>query len=181
MLVTMGKDSVGAIGRYEGPLRVWDVADGVERFSVGNDWKAVETVHFSPDNSLLAAHEMEGDLKVWDSTTGREIATWLPVTRFTNWVNFRFSPDGRFLLYKDYSKGWDRDIITFWSIESKREQGSVESWFGTLVFAPDGKSFATFRRKDNGKVNEILLWRMDQAPLLAKLHRITTSEVAFSA
>jgi len=178
MFVTSGKEG---FGRSEGPLRVWDVAGGHERFSIVPDWKAIETVHFSPDNSLLAAHEMEGDLKIWNTKTGEEVQTIKPKTHFTNWVNFRFSPDGRFLVFQDYSKGWpDKDFITFWNIKSKRERGSVESYFHTLAFAPDGKSFATFRRKDYGKVAEVLLWKIKQAPVLVKQHRITASVVAFS-
>jgi WD40 repeat protein len=57
MLVTSGRQDFGGT---EGPLRVWDVAGGQERFTVAANWKAIETVLFSPDSSLLAAHEQEG-------------------------------------------------------------------------------------------------------------------------
>src|ERR1019366_2370537 len=58
--------------------------------------------------------------------------------------------------------------------------GSIESYFWTLAFAPDGGSFATFRRKDFRKVNEVLLWKMEQVPILVKQHSITADVVAFS-
>ena len=67
-----------------GPLRVWDIAGGFERFSVASDWKAIETVLFSPDCSLLAAHEEEGDLKLWNARTGEEVACLRPETHFGN-------------------------------------------------------------------------------------------------
>src|SRR5207247_2791131 len=54
------------------------------------------------------------------------------------------------------------------------------SYFWTLAFAPDGRTFATFRRKDRGKINEVLLWKMDEVPVLLKQHQITAREVAFS-
>jgi WD40 repeat protein len=178
MLVTSGKQGMG---RSEGPMRVWDVAGGKERFSIAHPWKAIETVLFSPDSSLIAAHEMAGDLKVWNTKSGKEEATLGPQTKFGNWVNFRFSPEGRFLVFQDYSKGSpDESYITFWNTDSKQEQGSVESYFHTLAFASDGNSFATFRRKDFRKVNEVLLWKTDQTPVLIKQHQLTASVIAFS-
>lgn len=178
MLVTAGKESSG---RTAGPLRVWDVVGGYERFAVAPDWKAIETVLFSPDNGLLAAHEQEGDLKLWDTRTGDELASLRPETHFTNWVNFRFSPEGRYLVFQDYAKGWpDKDYITFWNIESRREQGSIQTYFWTLVFAANGKSFVTYQRKDHGNVSEVLLWTMEHAPVLLKEHSITAYLVAFS-
>lgn len=52
MLITSGKQD---FGRTQGPLRVWDVRRGQERFSVAADWKAIETVCFSPDGHTRAA------------------------------------------------------------------------------------------------------------------------------
>jgi len=173
----------GALGKKRGPLRVWDVVNGIERFSVATDWQAIETVLFTPASSLLAAHEQEGDLKLWNAKTGDEVATINTRTHAQNWVNFRFSPDGEYLVFQDYSQGWpDKDYVTFWHIPSKREQGSVESYFGTLAFASGGKSFATFRRKDYNDAFQVLLWnvRPSQAPTLEKDHRISAREVAFA-
>jgi hypothetical protein len=85
----------------------------------------------------------------------------------------------------------EKDNITFWNIESRREQGSIESsfqprdpervdrYFNTLAFAPDGRLFATFRRNDHLNVNEVQLWTMDQTPILVKQHRITGSVIGF--
>ena len=95
-------------------------------------------------------------------------------------MNFRFSPDGHFLVFEDYSKGWPNKYhITFWNIESKREQGSVESGYWTLFFATDGNSFATCRSKDS-KGSQVLLWKMGQAPVLVKEHPLKADQVAFT-
>jgi WD40 repeat protein len=178
MLVTRGKED---FGRSAGPLRVWEVASGQERFSLGDNWKAIETVHFSPNSGLLAAHEMEGELKIWNTKTGDEIAHFSPETKFTNWVNFQFSPDGRFLVFQDHSKGWanNKNFITFWNIESKQEQGSVENYSHTLVFARDGKSFATCSPNESNNT-EVLLWKFDQIPVCVKRDPVTASQIAFS-
>jgi len=173
----------GAFGKKHGPLRAWDVVNGIKRFSVATDWQAIETVLFSPDSSLLAAHEQGGDLKLWNAKTGEEVATIKTVTHFQNWVNFRFSPDGQYLVFQDCSKGWpDQHHVTFWHIPSQREQGTVESYYDDLAFASDSKSFATFRRKDDNDGSHVLLWnlRPSQAPTLEKDHRINASEVAFA-
>jgi WD40 repeat protein len=176
LLVTAGKrDYSKAFGQF-GPLRVWDVERKQERFSFAHKWKAITTVQVSPDSGLLAAHQMEGDLKLWNTKTGEEVACLPPGTKFTKGVDFRFSPDGRFLAYQDRNVNY----INFWNIQSKKEQGSVESNFHTLAIAPDGKSFATLRRNDIDQVSEVLLWKMAQVPVLAKQHRLSASKVAFS-
>jgi WD40 repeat protein len=175
MLVTSG-------GR-NGPLRVWDVERGQERFSFAYDWKAIETVLFSPDSGLLVAHDWEGEFKLWNPRTGEEVASIRPVGGGKGWVpsvNFRFSPDGRFLVFQDFSKGAGGDYITFWNIQSKRAQGSVESSIQTLAFAPDGQSFATYRQHHRVKINEVRLWKIDQVPMLVMKHQITATAVEFS-
>jgi WD40 repeat protein len=162
MLVTSGKQR---FQENDGPLRVWDVAQGRERFCFASGWRAVETVLFSPDSSLLAAHEQAGDLKIWSTSTGEEVAAFKPATWSQNRVNFRFSPDGRFLVFEDFTKGsHDEDYLTFWHIGSKQERGSVEGYLWSLAFSPDGESFATFRRRDHGKAIEVMLWKMQEAP-----------------
>jgi WD40 repeat protein len=177
MLVTSGKQFLAP---HEGPISVWDVAGGFERFSIDLDWKGAATVLFSPDSSLLAAQDLAGNLKIWNSRTGAEVANIKPGSHWRSWLHFRFSPDGQFLVFQDNSKGWpDKNYITFWNIESNKEQGTVESDIGTLAFAPDGNSFAAGRRKDE-KFTKVLLWRMDEVPVLVKQHEITATELAFS-
>jgi WD40 repeat protein len=171
-------------GRFgSGPLRIWDVASGHERFACAHGWKAIETVCFSPDSNLLAAHEQEGDLKLWDTRTGEEKASFRPVTQCSNWVHYQFSPDGRYLVFQDRSKDWpDKDHITFWNIAYKREQGTIESYFDP-VYSPDGQTFATIRGqgKDLPRAYDVLLWKMDHVPRLLEQHRITAGHVAVSS
>ena len=181
MCVTAGKEG---FGRSAGPLRIWDLESGGERMTLVHEWKAIETICFSPDSSLLAAHEQEGDLKLWDTRTGTEVASFRPVTKFTNWVNFHFSPDGRYIVFDDYGKGWpDKDHVAFWHIASKREQGSIER-DRKPVYSPDRQSFVTIRGQpgqDEPRVYDVALWRMSDGPKLVKRHRITTSHLAVSS
>jgi WD40 repeat protein len=164
-------------GEGKGPLRVWDAEGGHELFSLAHDWDG-NTVLFSPDSSLLAAHERKGDLKLWNARTGEEVASI--ATKSLDTVDFGFSPDGRFLVFQDYSNLPDPPYITFWNIDSKQEEGSVKCVFYSLVFAPDGRSFATSRDLAPHTTNELLLWKIDRVPVLVRQHRITARIGAFS-
>lgn len=179
LLVTSGKESFGVTA---GPLRVWDLKSGHERFSLAHDWKAIETVHFSPDCSMLAAHEQDGDLRIWDMRTGKEIASFRPKTHFGNWVNFRFSPNGHFLIFQDYSLGWpDKDYITFWNIDAGQEQGTIEGHPKYLVFLPDGDTFWTYRRKEKSKVCEVIYWKLTEGPKLLGRNEVLADFVLCSS
>ncbi len=144
LLVTAGKHELGCC---LGPLRVWDVERGVEQVSMAHSWKEIEDACFSPDGSLLAAHEKEGDLTVWNAKTGEQVASFRPETRSRQWVDFRFSPDGQFIIFQDFSKGVPgQGQISFWNVAANRLQGTIDSYIWTLVVAQDGESCATFRQ-----------------------------------
>lgn len=166
-----------------GPFKLWDVASGRERFSIAQSWQRVETVLFSPDNKFVAAHELGGDVKLWSTTTGDEIRVLHPETPSFQGPHFQFSPDSRFLVSHKYNDtdSPNKEYITFWDIETRREFANVEGGFHTLAYAPDGKSFATcLLGGDLSKVTDVIHWRIDKAPVMAKQHRISAARVAFS-
>jgi WD40 repeat protein len=178
MLVTAGKPYFG-----EGPIRVWDVAGGFECFSLNLDANLAETVVFSPDGRLLAAQDRLRDITLWNARTGEEVATMKLGPDRQSWMNFRFSPDGRFLVFQFQhdTKGLPgKSYITFWNIESQKEQGTIEEDFKTLTFAPDGESFATLRQQEGSKIIEVLFWKMAEAPVLVKQHKISAKAVVFA-
>jgi WD40 repeat protein len=169
-------------GRRVGPLRAWDVGSGRELFAVAKGWKEIETVLFSPDSSILAAHEKEGDLKLWDARTGKELAVVSAPTQNGNWVNFCFSPDGRLLAVQDYGCGVDADFIRFWDVSSKKDVGSIEGYFWTMSISPDSRTAATFTRKDHAKVDRIMLWSLADGKVSKKLKemKVSADDVAVS-
>ncbi len=166
-----------------GPLQVWDVESGRERFAVAQGWKALETVHFSPDSRMLAAHEEAGDLKLWDARTGEELASVRPPTEFGNWVNFCFTPDGKFLAIKDYSPGWpEKDFIRFWNIRNKEDVGRIEGYFWTMQMAPDSHTFITYTRKDHAKVDRVIFWSLvaGKSPRRVKEIPVSADQICFT-
>ncbi|HYV39703.1 MAG TPA: hypothetical protein VE988_28700 [Gemmataceae bacterium] len=177
MLVTCGRsadnDSVG-------PIRIWDIAAGVERFSVGHDLKDIG-VEFSPDNALIAAYAREGDMIGWSSTTGEVLVRFSPVTFNRNWVHYRFSPDSRFLLFSDYSQGWPKEsFITFWNVKTNQKQGSMESGFSELACSPDGKTLVTHSWNERRNVITLKHWQIESALVLVEEREIEASRIAFS-
>src|SRR5262249_20587667 len=58
-------------------VRVWDAVDGRMHFeiSVGQDSSAgpYQAVAFSPDGLYLVTGKVEGDVQVWDATTGQPV------------------------------------------------------------------------------------------------------------
>lgn len=167
-----------------GPLRVWDVDQGVERFAVAHQWVEIETVLFSPDSKLVAAHEREGDLIVWDVDSGKEQTKLQAETKYGNWVNFSFTPDSKFLVFQDYSKGWpDRDFSTVWSIADRQVRGSIESYFPWLKFAAERPAFATvILRKGSTREGKVVLGRLvDGQPVVDKEFHIVADTFTFSA
>ncbi len=172
-------------GREKGPLRVWDLESGTERFAVAINWTGTRrwAVKFSPDSMILAAEQEDGDLKLWDTLSGKELAAlhkWVPGN--IGWTNFCFSPDSEFLAIRDSSSGWpDRQFIKFWNISARKEQGRIEGQFRNMSFAPDSRSVATCTRSGDSKIDRVLLWSLDSPqPRLVKEHKVSASDVVFS-
>lgn len=166
-----------------GPLRVWDMDRGVERFAVAHQWSKIETVLFSADSKLLAAHEREGDLAVWDVFSGEERSRLRSETKYGNWVNFCFTPDSKFLVVQDYSKGWPgKDFCMVWSIADRQVRGSIESYFHWLAFATEGLAFAAFVREGQTNKGKVVLGRLDDGhPVVEREFPVVADNFAFSA
>lgn len=67
----------------EPAVRLYDVATGELRHSLALT-PPVLAVAFSPDSRQVAAGNMMGDLRIWDTATGRELAAW-NTPDFTSW------------------------------------------------------------------------------------------------
>ena len=166
------------------PIRVWDVQSGVERFSVAADWSSIqrEKVCFSPDGRLFAADQACYGLSVWDARTGEEFRV---SPRICVGAVLRFSPDGRFLLFENRSDTDGLMYLIFWDIRGRRELCRIEESTTQVVFAADGRSFATTHEEFTHNKNaftRLSLWKLASSgrPTLEKMHNILASSVAFS-
>ncbi len=127
-------------------VKVWDFADGRERFSLSGHTDLVWDVVFSPDGSRLASASKDATVRVWDLASGRCL---LKLTGHTQWVNsVAFSPDGALLATASLDKTvriWDardgnlRHLLPLGPSDSDSVVNSMVS----LAFRPDGRQLAT--------------------------------------
>ncbi|QQS45454.1 MAG: protein kinase [Acidobacteriota bacterium] len=126
-LVSSGRDN---------SIRVWDVANGKELFSLGDRSSWTLKARFSPDGKTLASTDMGFTVKLWDVDTGRLVRT---LKGHANSIySLAFSPDGRRL-----ASGGDDRTIRLWDIKTGEELTALrghtsEVWH--VFFTPDGKT-----------------------------------------
>jgi hypothetical protein len=131
-----------------------------------------EHIVFSPDNEFVAAGT-SSHLLVWESLTGNRVADLprlesdeviLQLTEKLGASDFRFTPDGRYLLYAYQRRGDPasptlalrcRDLRS----NADRPLPGADSLWG-LAFAADGKSVLLVREGEKGKGKLAVLWRL---------------------
>ena len=146
-------------GRFAGVQVVEPQSDSIARPLAGG-WNT-NYLAFSPDDSLLAAAQGDGVIRLWDTSTGRLRAELVGHERSVR--DIAFSPDGRTLISAS-SDG----TIRLWSVE-------CASCFGTLStkldecrisLSADGRHFVIAHRNQDGKP-EVLIWHKTSGRSLA--------------
>lgn len=138
-----------------GKISFWDIAD---KQWIGNpiiahtNW--VDSLAFSPDDSLLVSGSSDDTIQIWDRKTNQKIG--IPFLGHTGKINaIAFSPDGKTLA----SAGNDGMII-LWDIETHQPIAlplhKQFSGIYALAFSPDGKNLLT--ADTDGK---IMAWEVD--------------------
>jgi WD40 repeat protein/serine/threonine protein kinase len=105
-------------------------------------------VRFRPDGKLLAIGGSDGELKIWDSDTGRMIRALNGHTSLIS--DLSFSPEGRFLA----SASWDGST-RIWDVTSGIEIASIMDLDGevnSVSFSSDGRQLVT------GDQNGVRIW-----------------------
>jgi|GEM_PF-5827579 len=154
-----------------GPIQVWDVGTGRERLALAQGWNEIETVDVSADSRLLGAHQKEGILKVWSLETGKELMSFKPVTFYGNWVNFRFCPDGKSLMFDDFRGNWrDTSRVTFREIKSGKDWATVETYFWWIEFADRGSKLVNWVSTDRKQFSSLRVLALD--PDLHRVHSL---------
>jgi hypothetical protein len=141
---------------WDGVVRVWDAATGVERvaYQVHEDAR-VMTLAFSPDGRTLASGGHDGAVKLYELASANERAAYL--TANTPVVNLAFSPGGRFL-----AAAGERGTVRFWELATGKDQPVRRRHSGEIravAFHPAGRMLAT-----GGWDATVLLWDKDAMP-----------------
>ena len=140
------------------------------RVSTLNHESAVVSAVFSPDGEQVATASTDGTAKVWDATTGEEVA----IMRHQGVVgDVAFSPDGKYIV-----TGSEDETARVWDATSGQEvttmnhQGAV----GDVAFNPDGEQVAT--ASTDGTVR---VWdAMSGEEVATKRHEDAVLNVSFS-
>ncbi|MBN2548689.1 MAG: hypothetical protein JXB15_06010 [Anaerolineales bacterium] len=75
-------------------IYVWSLPEQRMLQTIANTQGAVTSLAFSPQTGRLAAATGEGQLQIWDASSGNLVSQW----RLPGWItNLAFSPDGRLL------------------------------------------------------------------------------------
>jgi WD40 repeat protein len=134
---------------------------------------AVLSVTFSPDGKTLASASDDYTVKLWDTSSRKELATLSGHSKAVTSV--AFSPDGKTLASASADK-----TVKLWDVASCKELAALSGHSNivtSVAFSPDGKTLASA-----GFDNSVKLWDTASRTELATLsgHSSAIYSVAFS-
>ncbi len=138
-----------ATGSFDNTAKLWDAATGKGRATLRGHGephpasedrrtRGVNAIAYAPDGGTLATAGLDGTVKLWDTATGKELATLKGHTGPVEGV--AFSPDGKALA----SGGLDGSVRV-WDVGTRQQRASRDfrpAGIACLAFAPDGKALA---------------------------------------
>jgi WD40 repeat protein len=145
---------------YNSAVDFWDVTSGqhVDVFgSVATG--GGRSLSFSPDGKLLATGGDNQTVLLWDIAQKRTIGS--PLTGHTSSVTgLAFSPDGKYLVSSAFGDAEIRlwDVEEYALVKTFNASDFADNKIVSVVFSPDGKSFAACGISDN-----IIIWEVDTA------------------
>jgi WD40 repeat protein len=131
-------------GSQDGTIRCWNAATSQTRWlahgRAGEATPTVFCVQFSSDGKTVAtAAYRDPAVRMWDSTTGRELGSFPGTAAMISVVTF--TPDGRSLVTGDCQGG-----LTIWDMGSRRLLQSWNSecgWIASVAFVGNDRTLAS--------------------------------------
>jgi WD40 repeat protein len=144
-------------GSADNTVRIWNVATGKEIARMLPDYFAltqngttyymsgVYHVAFSPDGKYIASSGTDGNVYIWEVSSGREIARLSPLLKHDispylsySALSVAFSPDSKYVVSGSTDK-----TIRIWEIKTQREVASF-GFFGGEAVSPSGVNSVAF-------------------------------------
>ncbi|PSB42555.1 hypothetical protein C7B67_25100, partial [filamentous cyanobacterium Phorm 6] len=141
--------------------------------TLGGHKEGVNAVSFSPNGKLLATASSDHTVKLWDTSTGKQINTLSGHTDSVNTV--RFSPNGKLL-----ATASDDKTVKLWDISTGKQINTLSGHTASVYlvsFSPNGKLLAT-----GNSENTVKLWDTSTGKQIKTLsgHKNGVNGVSFS-
>jgi RNA polymerase sigma factor (sigma-70 family) len=138
--LTYSGDGKVLAANCSGVIHLWDATSGklIRKFSE-EALSAVTCVALPPDGTTVAAGDLEGHVRIWDTATGKLLNHKLPDQKGP--VVLAFSRDGRTL-----ATGSAAGVVRLWEMATGKERRQLVGHRGpvlSLAFAPDGRTLTS--------------------------------------
>jgi WD40 repeat protein len=165
--------------KFEGGVRLFDVATGKRTQYLTGHENLVLSVAFSPDGGLLATggERHDGKIRIWDRKTEKVLHV---LDAPTGAIAMQFSPDGKTLL-AGLGEG-----LRAWDVKTGEEEaafdGAAGDSFWGVAWSPDGARVAGagMAEKDGKKANQVKLWDARTGKLLRTWTDTSYSSLTFT-
>jgi WD40 repeat protein len=168
-------------------LKVLNARDGTEVRRFEKELKPPGCLAVSPDGKLALTGTGEGDLKLWDTASGKAIY----ILQTGTFCHVAFSPNGKLMMAAGV---WpvsatgigesDDPVIWVWEV-AKRELlvalKRSEGWLGPVAFSPDSKLAVASKLLNPTREYALVLWEACSAKPLRSFPEDFASVVAFTA
>jgi hypothetical protein len=162
----VGNDPAGLLGNLLNRLRppeqqvdfrgfewhhLWRLARA--DFRLHGQHSPVYSVAIAPDGVLCASGGFDGLVCLWETQTGRQVASWQTHSKIVN--TLQFTPEGSELV-----SGGSDGKLSVWQVATGTElvrRGDGSSTFRSLALHPDGSAIA-FALKEASGANSVGLW-----------------------
>ena len=133
-----GRWLASAGDRDDRTVRIWDVERLTEVRKLVGHSDGVYAVAFNPSGTLLASGAVDGDIRLWDTTTWEAVAD---LKLGSNVYGVAFTPDGTRVV-----GACADNVIRFWDTAMHQEVAELrghDAYVHSIAFSPDGTRLAS--------------------------------------